>query len=216
VSAYRSAGGLKSDGPGDPASKIAQIEKRIEAESQAAAEQPRQQEQARAAIPAPATPNKTDTGDLLKEADAAAKRGDKSGAKAKYQRVLAAEPKNKVAIRGIAQLEGVSERTAAATRSEALLATGIRDFYAGDYVIAEVRLQDYLNAGGKRKGLTYFFLGTCKLSRYYTSDKSEEANKLLVEAQHAFRMAAQTPKFTPPGQEYVSPKILKAYAENGK
>lgn len=217
LAAYRSASEVKKDGPGDVTTKIAQIAKRLEAENQPAPLPPRQPETpARATNAAVANLSQGEIAVLLKDAQAAARRGDRTAAKAKYQRVLAADRTNKIAIRGIARLEGVSEQTAAAGRSEALLATALRDFYAGDYLVAEVRLQDYVNSGGKRQALSYFFLGTCKLSRYYLADNRDRSSDLLAEVRRAFRTAAQTPEFSPPRAEYVSPKILKAYAEMSK
>ena len=92
-----------------------------------------------------------------------------------------------------------------------MLVKGIREFYSGLYEDSEVHIKDYLHFNGAKTALSYFYLGACKLTRFYLGGKEEQ--KLWNEAQSDFSMAKKIPGFQAPGKQYLSPKILKVYVE---
>ena len=219
LNSYQDAAAIKRDGPGSPMSKSAQLEVTIAARQKPAG-----------TMTVPHVPqgegglNLKSVDATLEEAAAARSRGDLKLAKEKYQEVIVAEPSNMKAIRALASIDGGRKpaggadpiKAAAAAHAEALLATGLREFYAGNYESSEIRLQDYLNTDGSKKALAQFFLGASKITRYYLNGAQSGDHKLLTEAQIDFRLAAETPKFSPPSTDYVSPLILEAYSDSTK
>ena len=105
-----------------------------------------------------------------------------------------------------------SAKQSAGSEADAMLAKALREFYNGRYDEAEVHIKDYLDANGSKAGLSHFYLGASKLTRYYLAAPGEE-QKLLADAQAAFRLAKQAPGFEPPGENVISPRILAAYKE---
>ncbi|HEV2021663.1 MAG TPA: hypothetical protein VGQ94_03975 [Terriglobales bacterium] len=165
-----------------------------------------------AAVKEPSKP-KVDVGKLLAEAEAAKAKGDIASAKSKYIAVLAAEERNvqaKVGLETLPKETGPTERKAS-SEADVMLAKGIREYYQGLFENAEVHIDDYLNVNGSKTGLSHFYMGASKLTRFYLS--GEKDNGLKRDAEAAFRLAKQTAGFKPPGESFVSPKILKAYQD---
>lgn len=165
-----------------------------------------------AAVKEPSKP-KVDVGRLLAEAEAAKANGDIASAKSKYIAVLAADEKNvqaKVGLERLPKETGPTERKAS-SEADVMLAKGIREYYQGLFEKAEVHIDDYLNVNGSKTGLSHFYMGASKLTRFYLSGERDSGLKRDAEA--AFRLAKQTAGFKPPGESFVSPKILKVYQD---
>lgn len=237
---YEDAARLKQDGPGDPRGKAAREQAAAAAPAgtsrpttttatiatptptpttQAAARPPAPSAApiSRAgAIKEPARP-KLDTARLLKEAQDARSAGNNAAAKGKYIAVLAEDPNNSAARTALAQIQQEEEakpapaqqQVAATPEADIMLARGIGEYYKGAYVEAEGHIKDYQNVNGSKKALGFFYLGVSKLTRYYLGGASDR--KLYNDATTNFRMAKDVPGFSPPGEQYISPKLLKIY-----
>ena len=164
------------------------------------------------AVKEPSRP-KVDVAKLLGEAEAAKAKGDISSAKSKYIAVLAADEKNVTAKVGLETLpkETGPTQTKASSEADVMLAKGIREYYQGLFEKSEVHITDYLDVNGSKTGLSHFYLGASKLTRYYLSGEKDTGLKRDAEA--AFRLAKQSAGFKPPGESFLSPKILKAYQD---
>src|SRR5690242_18282743 len=90
--------------------------------------------------------------------------------------------------------------------ADSVLADALTEYYAGQFDKAESDLQAYL-AQYPKDSVGEFYLGVCRLTRYYITPEKTRSQDLLVEAQAAFRVAKQA-GFTPI-EKYVSPKILQ-------
>lgn len=165
-----------------------------------------------AAVKEPSRP-KVDVARLLAEAADAKARGDIGSAKSKYIAVLAADERNAQARIGLETLPKETGPTQKRASSEAdvMLAKGIREFYQGLFEKAETHISDYLDVNGSKTGLSHFYMGASKLTRFYLSGERDAGLKRDADA--AFRLAKNTSGFRPPGESYLSPKILKAYQD---
>lgn len=228
---YNEAATLKGDGPGDPRSKATQMQQLMASVATPGpapvtptptpgpslpAPTPgppaRHEVPVVAAVKEPSRP-KVDVGKLLAEAEAAKAKGDIASAKSKYIAVLAADERNvqaKVGLETLPKETGPTERKAS-SEADVMLAKGIREYYQGLFEKAEVHIDDYLNVNGSKTGLSHFYMGASKLTRFYLS--GERDNGLKRDAEAAFRLAKQSAGFKPPGESFVSPKILKAYQD---
>ena len=233
-SSFEDAARLKGDGPGDPRSKAGREQAAANQPANTPTPAPTQVANVprpnppvttpantptvnrQAAIKEPARP-KIDTGKLLREARQARASGDKSVAKSKYVAVLAEDPNNGAARTALDEIqqeeqakpEPEQQQVQATPEADIMLARAIGEYYKGNYTEAETHIKDYQNVNGSKKALGYFFSGVSKLTRYYLGGASDR--KLLNDAEAALRIAKGSPKFKPPGEEYVSPKILKVY-----
>ena len=226
---YNEAATLKGDGPGDPRGKASQMANLASGSTTAppvttttatttkppvttTPTPPITRAPVAAAVKEPSKP-KVDVSKLLDEAEAAKGRGDIASAKSKYIAVLAADEKNvqaKVGLESLPKETGPAERKAS-SEADVMLAKGIREYYQGLFEKAEVHIDDYLNVNGSKTGLSHFYMGASKLTRFYLSGERDSGLKRDAEA--AFRLAKQTAGFKPPGESFVSPKILKAYQD---
>jgi len=224
MDAYTQAASIKSDGPGDPGGKSSTMRTLLAATGNGGGggttppvnTQPVQQPVRAAvnnAIVEPAQP-KMDVQRLLKEADAAKRRGDYGAARGKYAAVLAQDSSNARAHGGLDSLPTDTNSTSQKAGSEAdvLLAKGIGEFYKGQYEDAEVHIKDYISVNGAKSALAYFYIASSKLTRYYLHGEQPGEKRLLNEAQDDFRSAKKTSGFAPP-EKMVSPKILKIFQE---
>jgi hypothetical protein len=228
---YNEAATLKSDGPGDPRGKAGQMAS-LGASPGATGAPP--VTTATTAPPPSVTPSSTttapprapvalavkepskpkvDVGKLLAEAEAAKAKGDIASAKSKYIAVLAADDRNAQARVGLETLPKETGPTQQKASSEAdvMLAKGIREYYQGLFEKAETHISDYLDVNGSKTGLSHFYMGASKLTRFYLGGERDAGLKRDADA--AFRLAKKTSGFNPPGESYLSPKILKAYQD---
>ncbi|MBI2677555.1 MAG: hypothetical protein HYX28_02095 [Candidatus Koribacter versatilis] len=231
---YEEAGRLKGDGPGDPRGKAGREQVAVNLPAgptpvaiQTAARTASQGEtpagtappplQRQAAIKEPARP-KVNIEKLLHEGYHARSEGNAAEAKSKYIAVLAEEPNNataRTALDQIAQEEQAkpqvgAQQAQATPEADIMLARAIGEYYKGNYTEAETHIKDYQNVNGSKKALGYFFSGVSKLTRYYLGGGNDK--KLLNDAEAALRIAKGTQGFKAPGEEFVSPKILKIYS----
>jgi tetratricopeptide (TPR) repeat protein len=94
--------------------------------------------------------------------------------------------------------------------SDQLLRDGLQDYFEGKYDDTERNLSEYLQNGGKKQGLAYFFRGASHSTRFFVSGEKEVHEKQL--ALEDFRAAKEhAAQFRPP-DKYVSPKILALYS----
>jgi tetratricopeptide (TPR) repeat protein len=229
---YNEAATLKGDGPGDPRGKASQMARLGSAPTTTApvttattttptrpppvttttTAPPVTRAPVAAAVKEPSKP-RVDVSKLLAEAEAAKAKGDIASAKSKYIAVLAADERNaqaRVGLESLPKETGPTEQKAS-SEADVMLAKGIREFYQGLFEKSEVHITDYLDVNGSKTGLSHFYLGASKLTRLYLS--GEKDTGLKREAEAAFRLAKKTSGFRPPGESYLSPKILKAYSD---
>jgi hypothetical protein len=211
---YEQAARLKGDGPGDPRGKAGreqaaanqpvttptpaptQIANVPRPNPPVATPAPTPTISRQAAIKEPARP-KIDTGKLLREAQEDPNNVTARTALDQIQQEEQAKP------------EPEQQQVQATPEADIMLARAIGEYYKGSYTEAETHIKDYQNVNGSKKALGYFFSGVSKLTRYYLGGASDR--KLLNDAEASLRIAKGSPKFKPPGEEYVSPKILKVY-----
>lgn len=232
-SSCEDAARIKPDGPGNPTQRaqaerdaanqpaqptqVAQNTPTPEAPQRPTQPQPQRQERT-GAVKEVTTP-KIDIDKTLHDADAARTKGDKQSAKSKYVAVLAADPGNDRARKALdemtaeeqAQPQAQAQEAAPAATPEAdvMLTRAIGEYYRGLYIDAEGHIKDYQNVNGSKKALGYFYSGVSKLTRYFLGGETDK--KLLNDAEAALRIAKSTSSFKAPGEDYVSPRILKVY-----
>jgi len=232
---YEDAARLKGDGPGDPRGKAAR------AQAAAAAPAATTTTTATRTTPTPThvatrtTPTvapivragaikeperpKLDIAKLLREAAEARTKKNSMAAKSKYMAVLGEEPNNGTARAALEEMrheeqtkpqpEQQEQAQVATPEADIMLARAIREYYRGEYVAAEAHIKDYQDINGSKKALGYFYAGVSKLTRFYLGGGTDR--RLYTDAEAALRNAKSTQGFKPPGEQYVSPKILKVY-----
>jgi hypothetical protein len=232
LNSYNDAATIKSDGPGNPKDKANQMQ--LAMNTPATTTTTTTVAQKTTPPPNPTTPTpeprkvittavketpqpKIDINKMLQEADAAKAKGNIAAARGKYLAVLAVDPANATARAALDSLEQSTPATASAPKAgseaDVMLVKAIREYYQGQYDDAEVHIKDYLNVNGSKAALANFYLGASKITRYYLGGEQPHDKKLLADAQDQFRLAKKAGGFTPPGQEVISPKILKAYEQ---
>jgi hypothetical protein len=95
-------------------------------------------------------------------------------------------------------------------RAQALLmqlGEGIEQFYSGDYLTATRNLENYAQQNSEKQALAHFYLGACKLARFFITG-NEDAS-LKQDALHDLTIAKQA-GYKAKGQD-LSPRILQAY-----
>lgn len=90
------------------------------------------------------------------------------------------------------------------------LADALTEYYAGQFTRAESDLQEYVQQNPKNS-LAQFYLGVCRLTRYYIAPEKGRPPELLAQAQAAFRAVKQSSGFVPP-EKFIAPKIMEVYA----
>lgn len=91
------------------------------------------------------------------------------------------------------------------------LKEGIDQFYSGNYQQATRNLQEYAQQTSEREALARFYLGACKLARFFITGSEDSA--LKQDALHDLTIAKQA-GYKAKGQD-LSPRILQAYNELG-
>jgi hypothetical protein len=237
ATAYNEAAQIKSDGPGDPRGKAAQMNTLASAATPATGTRGGATTTAQvstqtgsqsggvgsAAAPAkiasanapaavkPVTPN-VDVAKLTREAEVAKTRGEIGAAKGKYLAILAAEPGNakaRVGLETLPKAPAGTQQQSAGAEADIMLARGISEFYTGQYEDSDVHIREYVEVNGAKLGLAYFYLGASKITRYYLG--AAQDRKLMSDGRAAFQKAKQIAGFNPPDQKFVSPKVLTFY-----
>ncbi len=98
---------------------------------------------------------------------------------------------------------------ASPSAADTALANALTEYYAGQFDRSESDLQQYLQQS-PRNSVAQFYLGVCRLTRYYIAPEKSRPAELMAQGQAAFRMAKQA-GFNPP-EKYISPKIMQVYA----
>lgn len=230
ASSYSEAASVKPDGPGDPHSKATRMQQLLASASTVPTAAPviatnstnvsisshptASNTNPVTAIKTPSRPG-VDIAKLRREAQAARRKGDVSSAIGKYLAILAADKDDAEAAAALNELKNDSSAGTAHASSEAdvMLAKAIQEFYTGYYEDAEVHIKDYLGYHGSKVALSNFYLGVCKVTRFYLGGEKESDQKLLNDARAAFHSAKEQ-GFTPPDQRYISPKILKLFQQS--
>jgi len=223
ANSYTEAASVKGDGPGDPRSRINQMNQLAQAGSNPAvvahnnppvANNPPPVSRPIAAV-VESRP-KVDVSSTLRDAETARRKGDASKAMGLYQKVLSADSSNAAARKGLAELKQEAEASnktiVAGSEADFMLAKGINEFYRQEFESAETHIRDYLDGAGSKTGLANFYLGASKLTRYILGGQQQDDHKLLVQAEDNFRNAKKVEGFAPP-EKFVSPKIVKKYQE---
>lgn len=235
INSFTEAANIKGDGPGDPHAKIRSMQTAMAGASAppptvtptttatttvatgTVSPPPRQPAPTPTAIIVQKEKPAIDVARLLREAETATNKGNIAAAKGKYLAVLAAEPNNSAARSALEALAKQSDSSAkaapASSEADVMLAKGIGEYYTGKLEEAEVHIKDYLSVNGSKTALSNFYLGVCKLTRYYLEGGTEQNKRLLLEAQVKFKLAKKTAGFQPPNEKYLSPKILKVYKD---
>lgn len=237
LGSYNEAATIKGDGPGDPRGKAAQMERALAAASTGSpstttttatnvpppntttSKPPTTTttttaRPVEAAIKEPSRPQ-VDVAKVMREAEAAKERGDIASARGKYLSVLSVEPNNRQVQAALASLPKDTSTAAPKATSEAdvLLATAIGEFYKGSYEDAEFHIRLYLENNGGKAGLGQFYLGVSRLTRYFLRGAKPDDKKLMDDGIAALKVAKKTSGFRAPGEQYLSPKILKLYQD---
>ncbi len=87
------------------------------------------------------------------------------------------------------------------------LEEGIEQFYSGDYLAATRNLESYAQQNSEKQALAHFYLGACKLARFFIT--GNEDTSLKQDALHDLTIAKQA-GYKAKGQD-LSPRILQAY-----
>jgi outer membrane protein assembly factor BamD (BamD/ComL family) len=228
AASYNQAASIKADGPGDPLNKAARVQALV-ASVQSASAPSKSPERGQSGSPVsqpvpaasplvaavkPARPA-ADVATLMREAQQARQRNAISLAQGKYLAVLTVDPQNARARAALKELKGSGSAVPQKASSDAdiMLARAIQEFYTGQYEDAEVHIRDYLSNNGAKTALSYFYLGVCKMTRFYLDGEPEGERKLYIDALEAFRNA-KISGFSAPDERYISPKILKAFRES--
>jgi tetratricopeptide (TPR) repeat protein len=201
---YSVAASIRPNGPGSPAARISTLDTLLH---QSQTQQATNRQSTPPPRPVEPVKPKVDVSKLLRDAKRLSAGGDTRGARKLYLEVLQAEPANVEALAGMEELN----QKGGSSDVDAMLAEGIRAFYSGAYSDAEESLKFYLISKGSRVGLAKFYRGATKLTRFYLDPKADRS--LYDDAVQEFKDARQVVGFTPPDAKYVSPKILKVYAE---
>jgi hypothetical protein len=118
-------------------------------------------------------------------------------------------------VEQIIAAETAKEQQAAAPVAppkEDALAASITEFYAGNYLAAESKLQAYSGGSDTRQALAHFYVGASKLTRYLLAGSPAGEKHLYEEALSEFRHARRVEGFSPPA-DFVSPKIIKVFQQ---
>ncbi|HYK35037.1 hypothetical protein [Alloacidobacterium sp.] len=203
---YNDALRIKSNGPGDPAGKLAglaSLMKQPNGTTVAGNKPPDNSVRINAAL--------ADARDHLAKSDW-------QGALTACNQVLTLDPRQPEALtcREKAQ-DGLKAALASDPKAlEDTLVRGVRDYYESHLTDARDALSLYLTAGGNRsKGAAYFYLGATMLSQaILSSPKSkEERDSLQQNAIQQFQQAKQ--QGFKPMEKNVSPKILAVWNQPG-
>jgi hypothetical protein len=205
---YSAALSIKSNGPGNPSARLAELTELLNAAKQQNGTQ--------------AAAVKTDNGARVKaslaEAHDDAAKGNWQGVITDANQALALDPKNAEAA-GLKTQAADAMKAALAKDPKALedtLVGGIRSYYESHFTEARDAISLYLTAGGTRsKGAAYFYLGATMLSQALVSDpkSKDDHDRLQQNALQQFQQAKQE-RFKP-AEKYVSPRILAVWNQSG-
>ena len=211
ISQLTLAQNLNPNGPGNPAGRIAELQKAMQTKS--APPPPA----ATTPIPKPAVDSAAEiakkVAKLMSDARDAEKQGKLPDALNDYAMVLKLQPGNQDAQSNTARIGQAIRSDPAAARNE--LASAIRYFYQSQFDQAQIALRDYLKSAdtAQSPGAAYFYLGAALLEQSMLETPQTQWQGPSVEAQSAFK-AARKAKYNP-ARSYVSPALLKVWDATG-
>ena len=210
ISQLTLAQSLNPNGPGNPAGRIAELQKAIQTKS--APPPP-----ATAPTPKPAADSAAEIAKkmakLMSDARDAEKQGKLPDALNDYAMVLKLQPGNKDAQSNSERIGQAIRSDPAAARNE--LTSAIRYFYQSQFDQAQTALRDYLKSAdtAQSPGAAYFYLGAALLEQSILETPRTQWQGPSVEAQSAFKEARKT-NYNP-ARSYVSPALLKVWDATG-
>jgi len=210
ISQLTLAQNLNPNGPGNPAGRIAELQKAMQTKS--APPPP-----ATTSVPKPAVDSAAEiakkVAKLMSDARDAEKQGKLPDALNDYAMVLKLQPGNQDAQSNTARIGQAIRSDPAAARNE--LASAIRYFYQSQFDQAQTALRDYLKSAdtAQSPGAAYFYLGAALLEQSMLETPRTQWQGPSVEAQSAFKEARKA-KYNP-ARSYVSPALLKVWDATG-
>jgi len=202
IKQYAQAKSLNPNGPGDPAGKIAELQKGTQAKG--------------GPVVPPVKPAAESSADVAKKISSALddarnheKLGQLQDALNAYAVVLKLQPGNQDAQSNTARIEQLIKNDPAAARKE--LAAAIRYFYSSQFDDAQRALMNYLEAPqtAKNPGVADFYLGATLIERSMLQATRAQWTGPSAEALSAFQ-AARKANYSPM-RTYVSPAVLKVW-----
>jgi hypothetical protein len=199
---------LNPNGPGNPAARIAELQKAMQTKS--APPPP-------ASTPKPAVDSAAEiakkVAKLMSDARDAEKQGKLPDALNDYALVLKLQPGNKDAQNNSDRIGQAIRSDPAAAKSE--LTAAIRYFYQSQFDQAQTALRDYLKSAetAQSPGAAYFYLGAALLEESMLETPRSQWQGPSVEAQSAFKQARKA-NYNP-ARNYVSPALLKVWDSTG-
>jgi hypothetical protein len=200
---------LNPSGPGNPAGKIAELQKAMQTKSAP----PPPIVATKPAADSPAEVAKK-VGKLLSDARDAEKQGKLPDALNDYALVLKLQPGNQDAQSNTSRIEQAIKSDPAAARNE--LTSGIRYFYLSQFEDAQRALKDYLKSSdtAQSPGAAYFYLGAVLVEQSILETPRSKWQGVSADAQSAFKEARKA-NYSP-ARGYVSPALLKVWDSTGQ
>jgi hypothetical protein len=202
IKQYTQAKNLNPNGPGDPAGKIAELQKAPQAKG--------------GPVTPPVKTAAESSADVAKKISSALddarnheKLGQLQDALNAYAVVLKLQPGNQDAQSNTTRIEQLIKNDPAAARKE--LAAAIRYFYSSQFDDAQRALMNYLEAPqtAKNPGVADFYLGATLIERSMLQATLAQWTGPSAEALSAFQ-AARKANYSPM-RTYVSPAVLKVW-----
>ena len=195
---------LNPNGPGNPAGRIAELQKAIQTRSAPPPPSPAPKPAADSAAEAAKKVAK-----LMSDAREAEKQGKLPDALNDYAMVLKLQPANQDAQSNTDRIEKAIKSDPAAAKNE--LASAIRYFYLSQFDDSQRALKDYLKSPetAKSPGAAYFYLGAALLEQSILETPQSQWQGPNAEAQSAFKEARKA-NYSPV-RSYVSPALLKVW-----
>jgi len=190
---------LNPNGPDDPAGKISEIQKAMQAKSAPAPKPP--------ADSGAETAKKVSK--LLGDAQSAEQQGNLQDALIYYAKVLKLQPGNQDAQSNTERIEQEIRNDPAAARNELIAA--IRYFYNSQFDDARRALMSYLESpkNARDPGAADFYLGAALLEQSILNTPRAQWHGPSADALSAFKEARKANYH--PAREYVSPALLKVW-----
>jgi hypothetical protein len=193
---------LNSNGPGNPAGMIADLQRKPAPPPPTPTPAPRPAGDSPAEIARKVSK-------LMSDAHNAEQQGDPQGAMSGYGAALKLQPGNKDAQSNLDRLQLAVKNDPAAAKNE--LTSAIRYFYRSQFEDAEREFRDYLKtpATTQSPGAAYFYLGATLLEESMLTTPTSNWQGPSPDVVSAF-VSARTASYHPV-RTYVSPAVLKIW-----
>jgi hypothetical protein len=148
--------------------------------------------------------------DYLVKAQNEEAKGNSITAASDYEKVLAIDPKQQIAVAGKQRLIGAMQKDP--PEIEDLLVKGLHSYTQSQFEEARAAISLYLKEDGMQKGGAYFYLGAAFMADAILSDP-KEYDYLRRNAVLYFHLAKQ--EHFKPVEKYIPPKILSVWNQTG-